>query len=122
MKRRAAVYSASRVVAPPPAAQPVAARERRRFAWRRLLVPSLAVAVLALLGALWALQPRALTEKDVEALVKHTLDTTAPPPSVSQAYEKIIPSVVAVRAMAGGGEEGRNAMEGDKTDWQRGTG
>ncbi|HET7364909.1 MAG TPA: trypsin-like peptidase domain-containing protein [Burkholderiales bacterium] len=122
MKRRTAVYSASRVVAPPPAAQPVAARERPRIAWRRRVVPSLAVALVALLATVWALQPRPLSEKDVEALVKHTLDAAPPPPSAAQAYEKIIPSVVAVRAMAGNGEEGRNAMEGDKADWQRGTG
>jgi len=122
MKRRAAVYSASRVVAPRPAARPVAARERRRFAWRRLVVPSLAVALVALFATLWALQPRPLTEMDVEGVVKHTLDTTPPPPSVSQAYEKIIPSVVAVRAMANDGEEGTKGMETGKADWQRGTG
>jgi S1-C subfamily serine protease len=122
MKRRAAVYSASRIVAPPPAAAPVAARERRRFAWRRLLIPSLAVTVVALLGAMWALQPRPLSEKDVEAIVKHTLDTTPPPPSAAQAYEKIIPSVVAVRAMGDDGEEGTQGMERGKAEWQRGTG
>jgi len=123
MKRRTAVYSASRAVASPPAVTPpAAAPTRRRFAWRRLIVPSLAVVVLGVIGTLWALQPRPLTEKDVEGVVKHTLETTPPPPSAAQAYEKIIPSVVAVRAMVGNGEEGRNAMEGDKPDWQRGTG
>jgi hypothetical protein len=91
MKRRAAVYSASRVVAPPPAAAPVAAPERRRFGWRRLLVPSLVVLVLALLGSLWALQPPALSEKDVVAVVKHTLDTTPRPPSAAPGFGKIIP-------------------------------
>src|SRR4029077_16328525 len=122
MKRRAAVYSASRVVAPPPAAQPVAARERRRFASPRLLVPSLVVALAALLGTLWALQPRPLTEKDVEGVVKHTLDTTPPPPSVAPAYEKIIPSAVGVRALADDGVEGTKGMEAGQTVLQRGTG
>src|SRR5438067_12221456 len=100
MKRRAAVYSASRVVTPAPAAAPPAARERRRFAGRRLLLPSLLTATVALLGTLWALQPRPLSEKDVEAVVKHTLDTTPPPRSAAQAYENIIPAELAGRAMA----------------------
>src|SRR5205823_8755219 len=52
----------------------------------------------------------------------HTLDTTPPPPSAAQAYEKIIPSVVAVRGMADDGEEGTKGMETGKADWQRGTG
>jgi S1-C subfamily serine protease len=122
MKRRGAVYSASRVAAPLPAAAPAAAPQGRRFAWRRLLVPSLVVAILAVLSTMWALQPRPLGEKDVEALVKHTLDTTPPPPTAAQAYEKIIPSVVAVRAMADDGEEGTKGMETGKAEWQRGTG
>lgn len=122
MKRRTALYSASRAMAPPPAAAPAAAPVRRRFAWRRLLFPALGAVVLAVLGSLWALQPRPLTEKDVVAVVKHTLDTAPPPPSPAQAYEKIIPSVVAVRATPEDGEQGRNAMETGQADWQRGTG
>ena len=121
MKRRA-LYSASRVAAPLPAAEPAAAPKGRRFAWRRLAVPSLVAALLVLVGALWTLQPPRLGEKDVEAVVKHALDTTPPPPSATQAYEKIIPSVVAVRAMADDGEEGTKGMETGKADWQRGTG
>ena len=122
MKRRQAVYSASRAVASPPALTPAAAPPRRRFAWRRLVLPALAAVVLGVLATLWALQPPPLTEKDVEAVVKHALDTTPPPPSAAQAYEKIIPSVVAVRASADDGELGRNAMETGQADWQRGTG
>jgi S1-C subfamily serine protease len=121
MKRRA-LYSASRVVAPLPAAAPAAAPKGRRFAWRRLLLPSFVAVVLALIGTLWALQPRPLNEKDVEAVVKHALDTAPPPLSATQAYEKIIPSVVAVRAMADDGEEGTKGMETGRADWQRGTG
>ena len=122
MKRRAAVYSATRIVAPPPAAAPVAAPPRRRFVWRRLVVPSLVAAILVLVGALWAMEPRSLNEKVVEAVVRHALDTAPPPPSATQAYEKIIPSVVAVRAMADDGEEGTKGMETGKADWQRGSG
>src|SRR5438105_3118246 len=121
MKRRA-LYSASRVAAPLPAAAPAAAPQRRRFAWRRLIVPSLAAGILLLMGAMWAMQPPSLSEKDVEAVVKHALDTALPPPSATQAYEKILPSVVAVRAMADDGEEGTQGMDTGKADWQRGTG
>jgi S1-C subfamily serine protease len=63
-----------------------------------------------------------LTVKEVEGVVKHALETAPPPPSASQAYEKILPSVVAVRAMADDGEEGTKGMETGKADWQRGTG
>jgi len=130
MRRRAAVYSArpGRVagpvprLAPPekPAAAPAAGV--RRVAWRKMVMPVLAVAAVALVAALWSLQPRGLTEKDVQALIKYTLETTPPPPTARDAYEKILPSVVAVRAMADDGEEGTQGMETGKADWQRGTG
>src|SRR2546430_13141239 len=100
MKRRA-LYSASRVAAPLPAAAPAAAPQRRRFAWRRLIVPSLAAGVLPLIGAMWGMQRPSLCEKDVEAVVQHAPDSAPPPPSATQAHEKILPSVVAVRAMGG---------------------
>jgi S1-C subfamily serine protease len=129
MKRRAAVYSArpGRVARPvprlaqaeTPAAAPAAAR---RIAWRKLLVPLLALAGVALVATLWSLQPRGLSEKDVQALIKYTLETTPPPPTARDAYEKILPSVVAVRSMADDGEEGTKGMETGKADWQRGTG
>jgi len=130
MRRRAAVYSArpGRVARPvtrlaqpeKPAAPPAAGA--RRIAWRKLVMPVLAVAVVALVAALWSLQPRGLTEKDVQALIKYTLETTPPQPTARDAYEKILPSVVAVRAMADDGEEGTHGMETGKADWQRGTG
>ena len=130
MKRRVAVYSAraGHVARPLPkpaqAEKPAAAaaRQDRRFAWRNLLLPALGVTVVALLIALWNVQPRGLSEKDVQALVKYTLETTPPPPAPRDAYEKILPSVVAVRAMADDGEEGTQGMETGKADWQRGTG
>jgi len=71
---------------------------------------------------MWVSQPHVLTQKEVEGVVKHALETAPPPPSASQAYEKILPSVVAVRAMADDGEEGTKGMETGKADWQRGTG
>src|SRR3954465_5695087 len=130
MRRRAAVYSArpGRVARPvtrlaqpeKPAAPPAAGV--RRIAWRKMARSVLAVAAVALVAALWSLQPRGLTEKDVQALIKYTLETTPPPPTERGAYEKILPSVVAVRAMADDGEEGTKGMETGKADWQRGTG
>src|SRR5437588_10950896 len=124
MKRRAALYSARK--AAPPAAQsaPVAAPKptlarRLHLGWRNLLLPGALVAAAALVGAMWLAQPHALTEKEVETVVKHTLETAPPPPSASQAYEKILPSVVAVRAMPDDGEEGTKGMDSGKADWQR---
>jgi S1-C subfamily serine protease len=129
MKRRAAVYSArgarpGQLIRPGanpslPAAGPA---PRARLPWRRLLVPALGVVIAGLVAALWMAQPRSLTEKDVQALIKYTLETTPPPPTARDAYEKILPSVVAVRSMADDGEEGTKGMETGKADWQRGTG
>jgi S1-C subfamily serine protease len=128
MKRRVAVYSARPgqvarpVPKPAPADKPAAAPRARRFAWRKLVLPALGLVVVALVVALWHVQPRGLTEKDVQALVKYTLETTPPSPTARDAYEKILPSVVAVRAMADDGEEGTKGMETGIADWQRGTG
>ena len=130
MKRRAAVYSArpGRVARPVPRlAQPetpaaAPAGRARRIPWRKMVVPFLAVAAVALAAVLWSAQPRGLSEKDVQALIKYTLETTPPPPKARDAYEKILPSVVAVRSMADDGEEGTKGMETGKADWQRGTG
>src|SRR5689334_14835600 len=130
MKRRAAVYSArpGRVARPVPrlaqAEKPVATpgAGALRYAWRKIVISGLALAAVALIATLWSLQPRALTEKDVQALIKYTLETTPPPPTARDAYEKILPSVVAVRSMADDGEEGTKGMETGKADWQRGTG
>ena len=80
----------------------------------RWFLPVLAVAAVALIAVLWSLQPRGLSEKDVQALIKYTLETTPPPPTARDAYEKILPSVVAVRSMADDGEEGTKGMETGK--------
>src|SRR5689334_8220621 len=107
MKRRAAVYSSSKrlPVAPAPAPRPAASAGKAPAPARRIRLPSwtLMVASLALLGVvalgmLWAMQPHGLNGEEVAAVVKHTLEIAPPPPSAAQAYEKILPSVVAVRA------------------------
>src|SRR2546423_7978870 len=126
MRRRTAVYSGTKSVppraAPQPAAAPKAASARPRFAWRRTLVPSLIALVVLLAGALWVSPPRGLSQAQVEALVHRAIDEIPPRPSATEAYEKILPSVVAVRAMADDGEEGTHGMAEGKADVQRGTG
>ncbi|HUQ75475.1 MAG TPA: trypsin-like peptidase domain-containing protein [Burkholderiales bacterium] len=135
MKRRAAVYSASggpRLTptakrAAPPAAKPPAGKAKpskppRWFATRRVRVAAGATAAAILLGAFWFTRPAAITQQQVEALVQRALEAVPPTPSATDAYEKIRPSVVAVRGMADDGEEGTKGMETGKADVQRGTG
>jgi S1-C subfamily serine protease len=124
MKRRAAVYSSTKPVPAAPVAAPgpkPAAPAKRSFPKKRWLAG--AAIVLAGLALGWlAHPPRALTAQQVEAVVKRVLEQQDPPPSTTGAYEKILPSVVAVRAIADDGEEGTKGMETGKADWQRGTG
>jgi S1-C subfamily serine protease len=63
-----------------------------------------------------------MTQAQVEALVHRAIDEIPPRPSATEAFEKILPSVVAVRAMADDGEEGTKGMADGKADVQRGTG
>ena len=122
--RRRAVYSASKT--PPAAVVPKRAapakpapKQRQRFAWRKLLVPS---AIAAIVLGFWLAQPPAITQAEVKALVQRAIDEIPPRPTALEAYEKILPSVVAVRAMADDGEEGTKGMETGKAEVQRGTG
>src|SRR5438876_7319493 len=124
MRRRTAVYSGSKAAQPRQAPKLVEAPKaaRRRVAWRKAMVPALLAVILVLVGALWASQPRGVTQAQVEALVHRAIDEIPPRPSATEAFEKILPSVVAVRAMADDGEEGTRGMAEGKADVQRGTG
>jgi S1-C subfamily serine protease len=124
MRRRTAVYSGSKAAQPRQAPKPAAAAKpaRPRFAWRKALVPGLVGVILVLAGALWASQPRGVSQAQVEALVHRAIDEIPPRPSATEAFEKILPSVVAVRAIADDGEEGTPGMAEGKADVQRGTG
>jgi S1-C subfamily serine protease len=129
MRRRNAVYSGSRAAQPrqppkPAPAGPVAkaATPRQRFVLRKALVPSLLAVIVLLLGALWLAPPHGLTPAQVEAVVHRAIEEIPPRPTPTEAYEKVLPSVVAVRAMADDGEEGTPGMETGKADVQRGTG
>src|SRR5258706_2309775 len=127
MRRRSTVYSGSKPVPPrqapqsQPAAKPAPQRPKR-FAWRRALVPATIALLVVLAGALWFAPPRGLTVAEVEAIVHRAIDEAPPKPTTTDAFEKVLPSVVAVRAMPDDGEEGTKGMEPGKADVQRGTG
>jgi S1-C subfamily serine protease len=131
MKKRAAVYSSTKPAPATPAAlpaKPVASaapadkRPSRRYSRRSILLGGLAALAVGVAGWFIASQPRGLSYEQVESVVKRVLEKQEPPPNVADAYEKILPSVVAVRAMADDGEEGTKGMETGKADVQRGTG
>ena len=130
MNRRAAVYSASRPARklPPPAMKPVAPPPpvkkpaKRWFHSRALQSTSIAALLIAAFAAFWLNRTPALTEQQVEALLHRAIAEMPPAPSATEAYEKIRPSVVAVRSAADDGEEGTKSMETGKQEYQRGTG
>jgi S1-C subfamily serine protease len=133
MKRRAAVYSASRPArtapaprraAPAPAAahKLAPAKPPRKPLSRKLRIGAIAAVLVAAFGALWFSRTPALTQQQVEALVHRALSEVPAVPTATDAYEKIKPSIVAVRGMADDGEEGTKGMETGKADVQRGTG
>ena len=128
MNRRAAVYSASRParklppvvkpVAPPPAKEPA----KRWFHSRKVRFAGIATLLVAAFAVFWLNRPPPLTEQQVAALVHRAIAEIPPVPSASEAYEKIRPSVVAVRSAPDDGEEGTKSMETGKQEYQRGTG
>ena len=71
-----------------------------RLLWLAMALLALALAVCVAL--LLARQPRALTQKDINAAVLKTLETTQLPSAAAKAYESILPSVVRVTAYAKG--------------------
>src|SRR3954453_14324263 len=134
MNRRAAVYSASksaRKVLPAvkrttpvasAAAPKITSVKRRWFASRKVQWSAAALVLAVAFGATWLSRPAALTPQQVEALVHRAISEIPPVPSATDAYEKIRPSVVAVRGAPDDGEEGTKGMETGKQDVQRGTG
>ena len=131
MRRRNVVYSGSKRVppavsssaAPKPADVPkLAAQQKKRRAWRRVAVPAAIAFLVVAAGGLWIAQPGTLTQAQVEAIVHRAIDEIPAKPTPTDAFEKILPSVVAVRASADEVEEGTIGMEPRKEDVQRGTG
>jgi S1-C subfamily serine protease len=108
-----AVYSSSRprppqtqeeedlVASPEPAAAPAP-----RFRWpkpgRRAKLAGLALIVAGLGAAAWTWLPqyRGMSQAEVAAVVQKAIEESARP-DVADAYEKILPSLVRVRALAG---------------------
>jgi S1-C subfamily serine protease len=130
MKRRAAVYSASRParklpsrggVATAPATPAAAAKARARWFQSRKLAAIVAL-LIAAVGGFWLGRTPSVTEQQVEAVVQRAIAEIPQVPTATEAYEKIRPSVVAVRGAPDDGEEGTKAMETGKQDFQRGTG
>jgi len=123
MKRRAALYSGSRLPSPPPAPEkPRAAPKKRTTDWRKLGAPAAFVVLLLAIATVWLAQPHSWSSDEIEALAQHVLDKAPPAPSASEAYEKVKESVVAVRAYADDGGEGTKSMENGKAEMQSGTG
>lgn len=125
--RRPALYSQSRqpdpvppapsgAVTPPATAKPTRAARRwsltalrqlsptdPRLLWSAMAVLALALAVCITL--LLARAPRVLTQKDINAAVLKTLESTTLPSAAAKAYEAILPSVVRVAAYAQGKDD-----------------
>ena len=122
MRRRNVVYSGSKRAPKPVVVAQPAAQRRRRPAWRRIALPA-AIALLATVAAgLWIAQPATLTQAQVEAIVHRAIEEVPAKPTPREAFEKILPSVVAVRAMPDEVEEGTIGMEPRKEAIQSGTG
>src|SRR5258705_1114907 len=114
MNRRAAVYSASRSARKAPAAkravlpaaaahQPASGKLPRKPLSRKLRIGAIAAVLVAAFGVLWFGRTPALTQQQVEALVHRAIAEIPAIPTPTEAYEKIKPSVVAVRGMADDG-------------------
>jgi S1-C subfamily serine protease len=87
---------------PPPPAVPWRIRLSRRITAARMPIALFACALVAIGVALYAAYrplPRALTQKDIDAAVLHTLDSTPLPSMASKAYAAVRPSVVHVRGL-----------------------
>jgi len=107
--KRAAVYSSSRARSTPPEEVPevpreksVSWRERLQPNRRRLRIAGIAVAALIAMVTAWALAPdlRGVSQADVEAAIQRAIEANPPKPTAADAYEKILPSLVHVRALA----------------------
>jgi len=106
--RREPLYSRSGRPRQAPLAEPepAAAAPRRERAWRRFkpqrswwFAGLLLIALGLGINAAMKPPPRVLTQADIDAAVKHTLQKTTLPSPATKAYEAIRPSVVRVRGI-----------------------
>src|SRR5580765_3567752 len=106
--KRAAVYSSSRARRHEPEEVPevprkttVSWRERLQPHRRKLRTAGMALAAIALVAAGWTFGPeRGMSPADVEAAIQRAMEANAPKPTAADAFEKILPSLVHVRALA----------------------
>ena len=129
--KKAPLYSRSRrpaeaaapVAAPPPAAAPEAAVPAAAASARRRRVPAealwaaagAAVAVLALLVS-GPLHPgaRVLTQDDIDAAVRASLEKEPLPSAAAKAYEAVAPSVVRVVGLMDEHDDGRRLDDAER--------
>src|SRR5690349_15566207 len=114
--KRASLYSSARVKAAPPAAVPVAKKSglKSRFgeSLRSNRVPLLSalpgLAALVFVLFQWAHAParQQLTQEDIDAAVKSSLETVPIPSPATKAYEAVRGSIVRVRAFMDGPDGG----------------
>jgi S1-C subfamily serine protease len=132
--RRSPLYSrtrrpASAPEAPPPAAVPATAEPAPRRRWRQRLQGPLwalgggVVALALAMGAL-GLRPgqRPITQDDIDAAVRHSLEKEPLPSAAAKAYEAIAPSVVRVVGLMDEKDTGDDKQEQRAMDRSLGTG
>ena len=90
--------------------------------WRRFALPGAGALVVVALAGLWLAQPRPLTEDEIKTVVQGVLHEIPPKPTATDAYEKIRPAVVGVRASPDEGTEDAIQISDETENVQRGTG
>jgi len=121
--KRAAVYSSSRARPPAPEEVPEVPR-KKSVSWRERLQPQrgslkiagFAAAVLLVIGAALTYGPefRGMSQADVEAAIQRAMEANPPKPTAADAFEKILPSLVHVRAFMTDEEPPKEEVKDDK--------
>jgi len=121
--KRAAVYSSSRARPPAPEEVPEVPR-KKSVSWRERLQPQrgslkiagFAAAVLLVIGAALTYGPefRGMSQADVEAAIQRAMEANPPKPTAADAFEKILPSLVHVRAFMTDEESPKEEVKDDK--------
>ncbi len=129
--KQAPLYSRTRRAPPPapepaPAAPPPPGSLRRWLSSRRAPVWALSASVLLLVlsAALFVAAPRhrAITQDDIDAAVRHSLEKEPLPSAAAKAYEAIIPSVVRVVGLMDENDNGESNPEQRAMERSLGTG
>jgi len=93
-------------------------RERLQPHRRRLKVAGLAAAALLVLGAALTYAPefRGMSQADVEAAIQRAMEANPPKPTAADAFEKILPALVHVRAFMTEEDPPKEAKEEKKDE------